>query len=111
MKNGIYKLTFNTNVNINGNIDGVVVINNGAFNGGGNVSYYQGIINGNKALVKSIPYNENDPTSFNGTVPLDLELTIQDHGNHHIFKGHIKDDPSNTIFGKLDFLNHLISKY
>lgn len=110
MKNGIYKLIFNTNVNTNGNLDGVVVINDGAINGGGHASYYQGIINGNKALVKSTPYSENDATSFNGTVPLDLELTIQNHGDHYIFKGHIKDDASNTIFGKLDYLNHVVKK-
>lgn len=110
MKSGVYKLTFNTNVNTHGNLDGIIVVNDGAINGGGHVSYYQGIINENKALVKSIPYSENDPTSFNSTVPLDLDLTIQNHGDYYIFKGHIKDDPSNTIFGKIDFLNHVVKK-
>lgn len=110
MKNGIYKLIFNTNVNTNGNLDGVVMIDDGAINGGGTFSYYQGIINENKALVRSTPYNENDPTGFNATVPLDLELTIQEQGDYYIFKGHIKGDTTNTIFGKIDFLNHLIKK-
>lgn len=110
MKNGIYKLIFNTNVNNNGNLDGIVVIDNETINGGDYVCYYQGVVNGNKASVKSIPHNSKDTNAFNGKSPLDLELTLEGHGNHYLFKGHLKGDPSSTIQGQLNYLNHLIRK-
>lgn len=107
MKDGIYKLIFNTNVNLNGQLDGVVTVRDGAINGGDYVCYYKGKVTGNKASVKSVPHNKHDTTAFNGKTPLDLELSIEDHGNHYLFKGHIKDDRSKTIHGQLNFLSDL----
>ncbi|HHG9960380.1 TPA: hypothetical protein ACPZLH_001556 [Yersinia enterocolitica] len=107
MKDGIYKLIFNTNVNPNGQLDGIVTVRDGAINGGDYVCYYKGSVSGNKASVKSVPHNKRDTTAFNGKVPLDLELSIEDHGNHYLFKGYIKDDRSQTIHGQLNFLSDL----
>lgn len=107
MKDGIYQLIFNTNVNTNGQLNGIVVVRDGAINGGDYVCYYKGMIRGNKASVQSVPHNKNDTTAFNGHSPLDLELLIEDHSNHYLFKGHIKDAPSQVIHGQLNFLSSL----
>ena len=107
MKDGIYKLIFNTNVNPNGKLDGVVTVRDGAINGGDYVCYYKGKVTGSKASVKSVPHNKHDTNAFNGKTPLDLGLSIEDHGNHYLFKGHIKEDHSKTIHGQLNFLSEL----
>lgn len=107
MKDGIYKLIFNTNVNRNGQLDGIVIVRDGSINGGDYVCYYKGTVSGSKASVKSVPHNKHDTNAFNGSSPLDLELSIEDHGNHYLFKGHIKDDPSQIIHGQLNFLSDL----
>ena len=107
MKDGIYKIIFNTNVNRNGQLDGIVIVNDGKINGGDYVCYYKGLVSGREASVKSVPHNKNDTTAFNSKDPLDLSLTIEDHGNHYLFKGHIKDDPSQIIHGQLNFLSTL----
>lgn len=107
MKDGIYKLIFNTNVNKNGALDGIVVVQNGKINGGDYVCIYKGSVNGKTASVKSIPYNKNDTTAFNGHSVLDLEIQIEDHMSHYLFKGHVKGDMSQTIFGQLNFLSEL----
>lgn len=107
MKDGIYKLVFNTNVNKNGQLDGIVVVQDGKINGGDYVCFYKGSVNGVKGTVKSVPYNKNDTTAFNGQSPLELEILIEDHNSHYLFKGHIKDDHSKVIHGQLNFLSEL----
>ncbi len=107
MKDGIYKLIFNTNVNRNGQLDGIVVVKDEKINGGDYVCYYKGSVNGREASVKSTPHNKNDTTAFNGKEPLDLTLIMEEHGSHYLFKGHIKGDPSKIIHGQLNFLSAL----
>ncbi|KAB8312938.1 hypothetical protein EH228_04465 [Erwinia endophytica] len=107
MKDGIYKLIFDTNVNQNGQLGGIVIVNNGSINGGDDVCFYKGEVKGNKAFVKSVPYNKNDTNAFNGTGTSDLELSIDGDGDHYKFKGHIKNDQSKTISGKITFLSNL----
>lgn len=107
MKDGIYKLIFNTSVNRNGQLDGIVVVKDGKINGGDYVCYYKGSVSGSKVSVNSIPHNENDTTAFNGKEPVDLELSIEEHTNHYLFKGHVKGDPSQIIQGQLNRLSDL----
>lgn len=108
MKDGIYKLAFDTNVNPNGQLDGVVTVRDGHINGGDYVCYYQGILNGNKVVIKSVPHNKNDTTAFNNHDAVDLELTINETGSSYSFSGSVKGNASQTIHGKLLFLNQLV---
>lgn len=107
MKDGIYQLIFNTNVNLNGQLNGIVVVKNDTINGGDYVCYYKGLVSGNKASVRSVPHNKNDTTAFNGHSPLDLDLLIEDHGSHYLFKGQVKENSSQVIHGQLNFLSSL----
>ena len=107
MKDGIYKLIFNTNVNRNGQLDGIVVVKDGKLNGGDYVCFYKGEVSGNKALVTSTPYNKNDTTAFNGYAAVELELALEDHLSHYLFKGKNKADPSQVIHGQLNYLSEL----
>lgn len=107
MKDGIYKLLFNTNVNRNGVLDGILTVRDGHINGGDYVCYYKGVVKGNKASVMSIPHNKSDTTAFNGKGPLDLDLTIEEQGSSYVFQGYPKDTPSHTIHGEIHFLSDL----
>lgn len=107
MKDGIYKIIFNTNVNPNGMLDGIVTIRDGAINGGDYVCFYKGYIKANKASLKSVPHNKKDTNAFNGKSEVDLELTIEDHLSHVLFRGHVEGDESKTIHGQLNFLSEL----
>jgi len=108
MKNGIYKLVFNTNVNLNGQLDGILTVRDGHINGGDYVCYYQGILDGNRATIKSVPHNRNDTTAFNGKTPVDLDLVIEESGDVYRFKGAAKQNAANSIYGELHFLNDLV---
>ncbi len=107
MKDGLYKLIFNTNVNRNGMLNGILTVKDGHINGGDYVCYYKGSVNGNTAAVKSVPHNKHDTTAFNGFAPLDLELRIEEHGPVYLFKGNVKGDSSKAIHGELHFLADL----
>lgn len=107
MKDGIYKLIFNTNVNLNGQLDGIVVVNAGKINGGDYVCFYKGEVIGTQAFIKSTPHNHKDTTAFNGHSPLELEIRFEDHTSHYLFKGHLKDDPKQVIHGQLNYLSSL----
>lgn len=107
MKDGIYKIIFTTNVNRNGMLDGIVTVRDGAINGGDYVCFYKGHVKANKASLKSVPHNKNDTTAFNGRDAVDLELIIEDHINHVLFKGYVKGNESQTIHGQLNFLSEL----
>ena len=107
MKDGIYRLIFNTNVNHNGQLDGIVVVKDGKINGGDYVCFYKGEVSGAKAIVKSTPHNKNDTTAFNAYEPVELELTIEDHITHYLFKGNVKGYQSQAIYGQMNFLSDL----
>lgn len=107
MKDGIYKIIFNTNVNKNGQLDGIVVVKDGKLNGGDYVCYYKGSVVGAKVYVQSVPHNHKDTNAFNNNQAVDLELTIEDHLTHYLFKGHVKGDNSLVIQGQLNFLSEL----
>lgn len=107
MKDGIYKLIFNTNVNKNGMLDGILIVRDGRINGGDYVCYYKGVVNGNKVSVKSVPHNKNDTTAFNGNEAVDLDLTIEAQGEAYVFQGYPIDNTSHTIHGEIHFLSEL----
>ena len=108
MKDGIYKIAFDTNVNRNGQLDGIVTVKDGHINGGDYVCYYQGVLSDDKVLIKSVPHNKNDTTAFNNYDAVELDLTISDAGSHYSFSGSVKGNPSQKIHGKLHFLNTLV---
>lgn len=108
MKDGIYKIAFDTNVNRNGQLDGIVTVKDGHINGGDYVCYYQGVLSGDKVTVRSVPHNKNDTTAFNNHDAVELELTLKEVGSSYHFQGAVKGNPSQTINGKLHFLNDLI---
>jgi hypothetical protein len=107
MKDGIYKIIFNTNVNRNGMLNGVLTVRDGRINGGDYVCYYKGKVSGNTAEVKSVPHNKHDTNAFNGHSPVDLELRIEEHGPVYLFKGNVVGDRANEIHGELHFLSDL----
>lgn len=107
MKDGIYKIIFNTNVNRNGMLNGVLTVRDGRINGGDYVCYYKGKVSGNTAEVKSVPHNKHDTNAFNGHSPVDLELRIEEHGPAYLFKGNVVGDRANEIHGELHFLSDL----
>ena len=107
MKDGIYKLIFNTNVNKNGMLDGILTVREGRINGGDYVCYYKGLVNGNKVSVTSVPHNKNDTTAFNGNEAVNLDLTIEAQGDAYIFQGYSIGSPSQTIYGEIHYLSEL----
>lgn len=108
MKDGIYKIIFNTNVNKNGQLDGIVVVKDGKLNGGDYVCYYKGSSDGAKVFVQSVPHNLKETNAFNDNKAVYLELAIEDHSTHYLFKGHVKGDKSLVIEGQMNFLSELV---
>jgi len=107
MKDGIYKVIFDSNVNRNGNCDGIVSIRDGHLNGGDYVCYYKGVFESNKLSLTVVRHNPNDTTVFNGADNLDLEIKISELHGGAIFNGHVKGNPSLTIAGGIHYLSEL----
>ncbi|OVZ89932.1 hypothetical protein CBW58_18100 [Yersinia frederiksenii] len=108
MKNGIYKVAFDSNVNRNGNCDGIITIRDKHINGGDYVCFYQGILAGNKVALKVVRHNPNDTTVFNGLDNVELELTVNELPGGAVFNGHVKGRSDQTLAGKMHFLSDLV---
>ncbi|UYU30291.1 GrlR family regulatory protein [Siccibacter colletis] len=108
MKNGIYKVIFDSNVNRNGNCDGIVTVRDDRLNGGDYVCYYQGVFDGNKISLKVVRHNPNDTTVFNGVDNVDLDLTLNELPGGTVFKGSVKGRPGLVIAGSMHYLSDII---
>ncbi|EOW6646158.1 GrlR family regulatory protein [Cronobacter muytjensii] len=107
MKDGIYKVVFDSNVNLNGNCDGIVTIRDGHVNGGDYVCYYKGIFDGDKLSLNVIRHNPNDTTVFNGVDNVVLDLTVSEMPGGGSFKGKVKSNSTLTIAGGMHLLSDL----
>ena len=108
MKDGIYKLIFNTIVNLNGPQNGILTVRDGRITGGDHSCYYKGLVNGNQVAVSSYPHNKNDTSAFNSKCPLELELMLKEYSFVYIFTGALKGEQSQTIHGEFRFLSDLL---
>lgn len=107
MKNGIYKVFFDSNVNRNGTCDGIVSVRDGHVNGGDYVCYYKGNLEGNKLTLNVVRHNPNDTTVFNGVDDVVLELTISEMHDGGVFDGKVKNMPQVSITGSMLFLSDI----
>ncbi|HHR0680468.1 TPA: hypothetical protein ACS1FU_003078 [Klebsiella aerogenes] len=107
MKNGIYKVIFNSNVNKNGNCDGIVTINDGHLNGGDYVCYYKGVFEGNNIKLNVVRHNPHDTTVFNGLDDVVLDLIVNEMAGGGVFNGKVVGKSELTISGSLQFLSEI----
>ena len=108
MKDGIYKVVFDSNVNQNGQCDGVISIRENHINGGDYVCFYRGIINSGGVNLQVVRHNPNDTTVFNGVDNVELVLKFMERPDGANFEGHVWSRPDLTICGSLKFLSDLI---
>lgn len=107
MKDGIYKVTFDSNVNRNGRCDGIITIMNGKVSGGDYVCFYRGKLAEGKIELQVVRHNPNDTTVFNGVDDVTLLLAVKETHGGAIFDGTVKGQPSFTISGGMHFLSDL----
>ncbi|MGK9173380.1 negative regulator GrlR [Yokenella regensburgei] len=108
MKDGIYKVVFDSNVNPNGQCDGIVSIRDNHINGGDYVCFYRGLIKSSGVTLQVVRHNPNDTTVFNGVDSVDLALQFEEVGEGAVFNGSVLSRPDLTISGSLKFLSDLI---
>ncbi|EAA9770508.1 negative regulator GrlR [Salmonella enterica subsp. enterica] len=108
MKDGLYKVVFDSNVNPNGQCDGIVSIRDNRINGGDYVCFYRGLIQSGGVTLQVVRHNPNDTTVFNGVDNVELALQVKEIGEGAIFNGSVWSRPDLTISGSLTFLSELI---
>ena len=107
MKNGIYKVIFDSNVNQNGRCDGIITVIDGKISGGDYVCFYRGKLVSNQIELKVVRHNPHDTTVFNGVDDVTLLLTVKEMPGGTIFNGAVKGQPNLTISGGMHFLSDL----
>ncbi|HIC2867424.1 TPA: hypothetical protein ACW0UL_004655 [Citrobacter freundii] len=108
MKDGIYKVTFDSNVNRNGRCDGIITIMDGKVSGGDYVCFYRGTLTEDKIELQVVRHNPNDTTVFNGVDDVTLQLAIKEMHGGAVFNGAVKGQSSLTISGGMHFLSDLV---
>lgn len=108
MKDGIYKVAFDSNVNRNGECDGIITIRDNHINGGDYVCYYRGILDSDGVTLQVVRHNPNDTTVFNGVDNVELVLKFKDMPDGTRFEGHVWSRPDLAIAGSLKYLSELI---
>ncbi|CAI0825594.1 negative regulator GrlR [Serratia proteamaculans] len=108
MKDGIYKVIFDSNVNRNGQCDGIISIRDNHVNGGDYVCFYQGILKNNEVELKVVRHNPHDTTVFNGVDNLELLLTVKEVLGGAIFEGKVKGHNDLSLTGRMNYLSELV---
>lgn len=106
MKDGLYRVAFDSNQNDYG--FGVVSVRNNSINGGDSVCYYQGVLLGNKADLRVVTHNKGETSVFGNLDKFDLELTLKEMPGGAVFNGHIKGRPDMQLTGGMHFLDDLV---
>lgn len=106
MKDGIYKVTFDSNQNDYGY--GIVTVKSGSINGGDETCYYQGVLFGNKADLRVVTHNKSNTSVFGPIDKFDLDLSFNDMPGGAIFNGCIKNQPDMKIKGSMHFLDDIV---
>ena len=106
MKNGIYKVNFDSNQNDYGN--GIISVNNGSINGGDYVCYYQGVILGSGVDLRVVRYNKQATTVFGTLDKIDLNIMLKDSLEQITFSGSVKGHPHLKLTGNMTFLDELV---
>lgn len=108
MKDGIYKVVFESNGQRNGQCDGVISIRKNHLNGGDNVFFYRGIINSEGLSLRVTRINPGDTTVMNGIDNVELVLKLNESSFGANFEGHVWSRPDLTVRGSLTFLSDLL---
>ncbi|WP_239952712.1 GrlR family regulatory protein [Pantoea sp. Z09] len=106
MKDGIYKVNFDSNQNDYG--DGIISVSGSSINGGDYVCYYQGVMIGNKADLRVVRHNKQVTTVFGNLDKLDLDLSFTEGPVGITFTGNVKGQPELKMVGTMTFLDDLV---
>ncbi|EFR3657699.1 negative regulator GrlR [Salmonella enterica] len=87
MKDGIYYVTFRSNMSDFGN--GVVVVKNSTVNGGDFACVYRGIIKDNSVQLGVEVHDKSRTSVFGGTEPFTLHLNAVESGAGYILSGYV----------------------
>lgn len=106
MKDGIYRVTFDSNQNDYG--FGIVTVRNGSLNGGDHTCYYQGVFMGDKVDLRVVTYNKNNTSVFGDIDKFNLDLRFKEMPGGAIFDGYVSGRPDLKLTGSMHFLDDAV---
>ena len=106
MKDGIYRVTFDSNQNDYG--FGIVTVRDGAINGGDHTCYYQGVLIGEKVDLRVVTYNKNNTSVFGAIDKFNLDLTCKEMNGGAVFDGSVFGRPDMKLTGSMHFLDDAV---
>lgn len=105
MKDGIYYVTFRSNLRDVGN--GTVVVKNETVNGGDFAYVYRGSVNGNQAILMVERHDKTATSVFGKIDKFNLILNVTESGNGYLLSGHIEDMPQMQISISAKFIGDI----
>ena len=106
MKDGIYYVTFRSNMQDFGN--GTVTVRNDIVNGGDFAYLYRGKVNNNQVLLTVERHNRSATSVFGDIDKFNLILNISESGNNYELSGHIEGMQQMQISISAKFIGEVI---
>ena len=106
MKNGIYFVTFRSNLLEYG--ESIVVIRNGVVNGGNYICTYHGKVVANTIELLVVKHDRSKLDAFGSLDKYRLLLVIKEDGDGYFLLGEMLEDPINKVEVNLKFIGQLL---
>lgn len=106
MKDGIYFVTFSSNMPDNGK--GLVVVRDGKLNGGDENYTYRGVISNKKLELLGKRHNKKGRSIFGDLAVFEVEFDISEHEGGYSLSGHKKGSVNAKVLAKARFLDEII---
>ncbi|ECU9162063.1 TPA: negative regulator GrlR [Salmonella enterica] len=106
MKDGIYYVTFRSNMSDFGN--GIAVVKNKAVNGGDFTCVYHGILKGDSVQLDVEVHDKSRTSVFGNTEPFTLHLNAVEAAGGYMLSGYVSSQPQMKIDVDAKYIGDLV---